>query len=70
VLRQEQEGETVGHHRFIPVTLAMDVADPAAEGTPDTPDDQIKAGLIAAITGFKPKIKNKDSQIKNVKSVP
>ena len=55
----------MGHHRFIRVTVSMDVADPA-EGTATTPDSEIKTDLAAALDGHKPEMKGKQSQIKNV----
>ena len=48
----------------------MDVADPAAENAPPTPDSEITADLIADLNKHKAKIKGKDSQIKNVKPAP
>ena len=59
----------MGHHRFVKVTLSMDVADPAAENAPPTPDTEITADLIADLNKHKAKIKGKDSQIKNVTAV-
>jgi hypothetical protein len=47
----------------------MDVADPA-EGTTTTPDSEIKTDLVAALNGHKPKMKGKESQIKNVTVIP
>jgi hypothetical protein len=55
----------VGHHRYKTVTLTLDVLDPA-DPPATTPDDQINADLATALTNFKPKIKGKDSKIKNV----
>jgi hypothetical protein len=58
-------GANVGHHRFVKVTLSLDVLDPA-DPPATTPDDQITTDLATALTNFKPKIKGKDSKIKNV----
>ena len=59
----------MGHHRFVKVTLSMEVADPAAENAAPTPDTEITADLIADLNKHKPKIKGKDTQIKNVTAV-
>ena len=59
----------MAHHRFIPVNLTLEVADPATPPA-TTPDSQIKTDLIAAIGGFKPKIKGKNSDVKNVAEIP
>ena len=47
----------------------MEVADPAAENAAPTPDSEITADLIADLNKHKPKIKGKDTQIKNVTAV-
>ena len=57
------------HHRYIQVTLTLEVADPAKDPA-QTSDSTIKTDLVAEIGKFKPKIQGNASDIKNVKTVP
>jgi hypothetical protein len=59
----------VTHHRYIQVTLTLEVADPATPPA-QTSDSDIKTDLVTEIDDFKPKIKGKNSDIKNVKAAP